>query len=133
LTPIQVTIASGPITYSSKPLAPAPSGPVEPACEEAVQVTLNGNLVPLLCPTGAVNALAWKGYATFHSRLMSLGQNATPCEVYEDMNNPGRWVNATTPEIYSIYTLASTYYGWQFTVPSPADPDQPPWISLCKR
>jgi len=79
-------------------------------------VTADGNATPLLCQSGALNVQAWRFFATVSASVLGLGLNPTEGQaesaICDDLNHN----HATRPEEASGYKLATTYYGWTFSI-----------------
>jgi hypothetical protein len=91
-------------------LAPASVPPVSAECNEAVQMSADGNASPLLCPNGGVNVPAWNNYTGSYGAILALGPSATESTVISTMCS----VSPPYPEIENAGILASHYYGWSF-------------------
>src|SRR5207249_6787314 len=62
--PISISISPGAESpVPAQILSPAPDLPVANLCSTQITVTANGNAIPLLCQSGAVNVPAWRFYA----------------------------------------------------------------------
>jgi hypothetical protein len=112
-------VASSPGAETPVPtqiLAPAPDLPVAKLCSTQITITANGNAVPLLCQSGAVNVLAWRFYADVSASILGLGLNPTAGQVEAAICDDFKRGHATKVEEDSGYKLASTYYGWNFNV-----------------
>ena len=80
-------------------------------------------MIPLLCPGGGVNVLAWQHYARgwvlkpplMWSRTMQLGRNTNVASVLLAMCFDLAHVQGTKPLAISAEELATAYYGWTFT------------------
>ena len=97
-------------------LAPAPDLPVANLCSTQITLTADGNAIPLLCKSGAVNVPAWRFYADVSASVLGLGLNPTEGQVEAAICDDFKRSHATRPEEQSGYKLASTYYGWNFNV-----------------
>jgi len=97
-------------------LAPAPDLPVANLCSTQITLTANGNAIPLLCQSGAVNVPAWRFYADVSASILGLGLNPTAGQVEAAICDDFKRGHATKVEEDSGYKLASTYYGWNFNV-----------------
>ena len=97
-------------------LAPAPDLPVANLCSTPITATADGNAVPLLCTSGAVNVLAWRFYADVSASILGLGLNPTAGQVEAAICDDFKRGHATKVEEDSGYKLASTYYGWNFNI-----------------
>ncbi len=97
-------------------LPPATDPPIANLCTAPVVVTTDGNASPLLCKNGAVNVKAWQFYATVSASVLGLGLNPTQGQVESAICDDFKHGHATKPEESSGYRLASTYYGWTFTL-----------------
>jgi hypothetical protein len=115
-----------------KVLAPATVPPVTDECTIQLTHDADGNVAPLLCPNGGVNALAWEHYDEGYvctsstsctpktwSKVMQLGTEASAAQVYQAMCSDYKDVFGTNPLTISAEELASAYYGWHFTGESP--------------
>jgi hypothetical protein len=109
-------------------LAPATVAPTTDECNLTVTAQADGNVVPLLCPTGGVNVVAWDHYAKgavgggplTASKTMAIGRAATAAQVGDAMCFDYRAVYGTKPLTMSAERLAAAYYGWAFTTDDPA-------------
>jgi len=97
-------------------LAPAPDLPVANLCSTQITVTADGNAVPLLCTSGAVNVPAWRFYADVSASVLGLGLNPTAGQVESAICDDFKRGHATKPEEQNGYKLAATYYGWNFNI-----------------
>ncbi len=97
-------------------LSPAPDLPVANLCSTQITVTANGNAIPLLCQSGAVNVPAWRFYADVSASILGLGLNPTAGQVEAAICDDFKRGHATKIEEDSGYKLASTYYGWNFNI-----------------
>jgi len=97
-------------------LAPASDLPVANLCSTQITVTADGNAVPLLCKSGAVNVPAWRFYAEVGASVLGLGLNPTAGQVEAAICDDLKRSHATRVEEQSGYKLASTYYGWNFNI-----------------
>jgi hypothetical protein len=96
------------------PLASAPSVPA--VCAQSLSFGQDGTFEPLTCTGGsALNVVAWDTAAPISPSMLSLGPLATPNAVLAAFC--GDLPHSTIPIEIQSYTLASTYYGWQFTIP----------------
>jgi hypothetical protein len=102
------TSTTTPLSYPI--LAPASVPPVSAECNEAVQMSADGNASPLLCPNGGVNVSAWNNYTGSYGAILALGPSATESTVISTMCA----VSPPYPEIESAGILAGHYYGWSF-------------------
>jgi hypothetical protein len=104
-------------------LPPATVAPVSDECTLPLTHEEDGNVIPLLCPDGGVNVLAWRQFARgwvlrpplIWSRTMQLGANATATSVFRAMCFDRDRVQGTNPLTMSAEMLAAAYYGWTFT------------------
>ena len=106
-------------TASLQILSPARAPPKHGECSLPLTHTGDGNVLPLLCRDSGVNVFAWRFYARGGSYLLALGGHATYRKVeryFCSLLMPNR-SGLTYPEVGSIYTLASSYYGWTFNPP----------------
>jgi hypothetical protein len=100
-------------------LAPARITPVLSECSTRVTHTQDGNVFPLLCRNHGVNVVAWRFYARGGNYLLALGKRATYARVNRyycsllGANN--RYL--TYPEVESMFTLATAYFGWRIPEP----------------
>jgi hypothetical protein len=116
------TSTSSPMTAPRGVLPPATVAPVSDECNLPLVHEEDGNVIPLLCPSGGVNVLAWQHYARgwvlapppIWSRTMQLGPNASPTSVFLAMCFDQARVNGTNPLTISDERLAAAYYGWTF-------------------
>jgi hypothetical protein len=97
-------------------LSPAPDLPVAELCSTPITTTADGNAMPLLCHSGAVNVQAWKFYAAISASILGLGLNPTEGQAEAAFCDDIKHNNATRPEEASGYKLAATYYGWTFSL-----------------
>lgn len=136
-SPPQSTTTSPTTTTSSPPisttaplravLSPATVPPVGDECTVELTFDADGNVAPLLCPDGGVNALAWQHYAqgsvngqpSTWSKVLQLGPYASPSQVYQAMCTDYQDVYGTKPLTVSAEQLAAAYYGWQFAGDNP--------------
>ncbi len=96
------------------PLASAPSVPA--VCSQSLAFGQDGTFEPLTCGGDtAVNVVAWDNAAPISPSMLSLGPLATPNVVLAAFCTD--LPHSTIPIEIQSYTLASTYYGWQFTIP----------------
>ncbi len=116
------TASSGETAVSRQALPPATDLPVADLCSAPVQTTADGNAVPLLCSTGAVNVLAWKFYSSISASILGLGLNPTQGQGEAAVCDDIVHNHATRPEEASGFKLAATYYGWSFVVDPARDP-----------
>jgi hypothetical protein len=97
-------------------LAPAPDLPVANLCSTQIASTSDGNAVPLLCRSGALNVPAWRFYADVSASVLGLGLNPTAGQVEAAICDDFKRGHATKLQEQSGYKLASTYYGWNFDI-----------------
>jgi len=97
-------------------LAPAPDLPVANLCSTQIASTADGNAVPLLCQSGALNVPAWRFYADVSASVLGLGLNPTAGQVEAAICDDFKRGHATKLQEQSGYKLASTYYGWNFDI-----------------
>ena len=90
--------------------------PVANLCQKDITFTADGNVTPLLCKSGAVNVQAWFFYKTVSASILGLGLVPTEGQVESAICDDLNHNHATRVEEASGYTLASTYYGWSYTV-----------------
>ena len=103
-------------------LLPAKVAPVSDECTLAVTREEDGNVLPLLCPGGGVNRVAWARYARGKvgdgqetaSKTMQLGTSATATAVVSAMCADYMNLYGTNPLTISGEKLAAAYYGWTF-------------------
>jgi hypothetical protein len=103
-------------------LPPATIAPVSDECTTALTNEADGNVVPLLCPGGGVNTLAWKHYSKGYvntgpltwSKTMALGRDVTATQVWEAMCSDYAAVYGTGSLTISAEHLAEAYHGWAF-------------------
>jgi hypothetical protein len=103
-------------------LAPATVPPVSDECRLPVVLEANGNVTPLPCPGGGVNALAWQHYESGYlggkpvstSRTLALGPSASSGRVLGAMCSDYSNIYSTDPLTLSAEHLAAAYYGWDF-------------------
>lgn len=107
-------------------LVPAAVPPVSNECTVQVTYDADGNVSPLLCPSGGVNSVAWHVYAygqngitPLNSELLTLGQYASPPQVLQAMCYDLTNVYKTMPLTEAAEQLAQAYYGWRFTGDNP--------------
>jgi hypothetical protein len=84
----------------------------------------DGNVSPLTCADGGVNAIAWHSYAYSGtalngSELLRLGRYASPAQVYQAMCHDNADVYKTNPVTQSAEEIAQAYYGWRFAGDNP--------------
>jgi hypothetical protein len=80
-------------------------------------------VVPLICPDGGVNVLAWQHYEKGAvgngqidwSQTMSLGPAATESQVVQAMCTDYARIWGTAPLTESSEELAAAYNGWPFS------------------
>lgn len=112
-------------------LAPAKVLPLAALCSYRLLTTADGNYRPLFCRSGAINALAWKGYVPISSNVMSLGRSTTLSALRAAMCRDTKFLHATKPEEEYGYELSAAYYAWKFTPDptaylwEPPDPNHP--------
>jgi hypothetical protein len=98
--------------------------PVVDECRAPTQVGADGNVAPLTCPNGDLNANAWQALATHDLSVMALGPGATAGEVLSaacaDLAHTTKAVET------SAIRLAAVYYGWGFTVDPACTPARKP-------
>ncbi|HKC20150.1 MAG TPA: hypothetical protein VKE27_11040 [Candidatus Dormibacteraeota bacterium] len=115
-TPSPSPSAGGETPIQKQALAPASDLPVSNLCQIDVTFTADGNVTPLLCPSGALNVQAWFFYKNVSASVLGLGLNPTEGQVESAICDDLAHNHATRPEEASGYKLASTYYGWSFAV-----------------
>lgn len=125
------TTTSSPPPSTTSPLravlSPATVPPVGDECTLQLTYDADGNVGPLLCPDGGVNAQAWQHYAqgsvngqpSTWSKVLQLGPYASPAQVYQAMCTDYQDVYGTNPLTVSAGQLAAAYYGWQFAGDNP--------------
>jgi len=125
------TMASASTTTSSPTLrtilAPATAPPVSDECTLQLTYDADGNVTPLLCPSGGVNVLAWQHYAGGSigsesprpTTVMELGPYASPPQVYQAMCSDYVNIFGTNPLTISAEELSASYYGWKFAGDDP--------------
>lgn len=114
----QPSTAASTQPYAADVLAPATVPSVSGVCSFMVTYTADGNVTPLVCLDGSVNAQAWDFYARLgNSELLTLGRGATEAQVYQAMCHDYTDLHMTKPETDSTEEIAGLYYGW---VVSPA-------------
>jgi hypothetical protein len=104
-------------------LRPATVPPVSAECTQPLTHDADGNVQPLLCPSGGVNTAAWQVYASgsvgngpvIWSRTLGLGPGATSTQVWQAMCTDYADMYGTKPLTESAETLAAAYYGWHFS------------------
>jgi hypothetical protein len=92
-------------------LAPAIVPPKVDECSEQLTFAQDGNAGPINCSSGALNAIAWRYFASSKHSVMSLGPYTTPAQVEDALCSDGPPIPIET----SAYQLAALYYGWNFT------------------
>ena len=97
-------------------LPPATDLPVANLCSAPVNISADGNATPLLCSSGALNVQAWRYYAAVSASVMGLGLNPTQGQVVSAICDDLAHNHATRVEEASGYKLASTYFGWSFSI-----------------
>lgn len=108
-------------------LPPAVVGPVSTECSMPLTNHADGNVAPLLCPSGGVNVPGWQHYALGYvgsrpmswSKTLGLGPGATSAQVLAAMCSDYANVYGTNPLTVSAEHLAAAYYGWKFS-PDPS-------------
>jgi photosystem II stability/assembly factor-like uncharacterized protein len=101
-------------------LAPAKVGPVGDECRLPITREADGNVTPLLCGDGGVNALAWmvfshgcpRGGACTWSQTMALGRQPSVAQLEIALCADYRTLFRTNPLTISAGRLAAAYYGW---------------------
>ncbi len=117
--PVTASASTSPGLESPVPtqrLAPAPDLPVANLCSTQIASTADGNAVPLLCKSGALNVPAWRFYADVSASVLGLGLNPTAGQVEAAICDDFKRGHATKLQEQSGYKLASTYYGWNFDI-----------------
>jgi hypothetical protein len=97
-------------------LAPAESLPVGNLCSASITVNADGTATPLICQSGALNVLAWRFYAGVSASVLGLGLNPTEGQVESAICDDLKHNNASRTEEAGGYKLATTYYGWTFSI-----------------
>lgn len=97
-------------------LSPATVVPVVNECHEALTKTADGNSIPLSCPTGDLNVLAWNFYAPLATTVMALGRGVSASQVSRAMCADLKVNHATKNEEVNGALMASDYYGWNLSV-----------------
>ena len=119
-SPSTVASPTGPASLESpvprQVLPPATDQPVANLCSEAVIFTADGNVTPILCPSGAVNVRAWQFYAGVSASILGLGLNPTQGQAEAAICDDFKHNHATKAEEANGYKLAATYYGWSFSI-----------------
>jgi len=96
-------------------LAPATVPPVVVECSVKLEVTYgHGGAMPLICPSGGLNVLAWRADAELGSDVMSLGRSASWSQVTNAMCIDMTVNHGTGPEETGAAEAASYYYGWAY-------------------
>ena len=97
-------------------LPPASTPSVPAVCAQSLSFGQDGTFEPLTCAGDtAVNVVAWDNAAPVSPSMLSLGPQATPNAVLAAFCTD--LPHSTIPIEIESYTLASTYYGWQFSIP----------------
>ncbi len=97
-------------------LPPATDPPVAQLCSKPIATTSDGNAIPLLCSSGAVNVLAWAYYGAVSASILSLGLNPSSGQPQAAMCDDMAHNGAKRTQEVSAYRLAAAYYGWTFTL-----------------
>ena len=103
-----------PEAASSTRLSPAPSQPVTAECSVALTTSADGNVSPLLCPSGGVNIRAWRVYATNNLLVMEQPRDATEYQVVQAFCSDLANGHTTLTVEQSAEELAAQYNGWSF-------------------
>jgi hypothetical protein len=115
-SPASPANTSGETPVEKQVLTPASDAPVADLCTAAIVVSADGNASPVLCASGAVNVQAWRFYSGVSASVLGLGLNPTEGQVESAICDDLAHNHATRSEEANGYRLASTYYGWSFTI-----------------
>jgi hypothetical protein len=91
--------------------------PKKADCASRVSFLGDGNVTPLLCSNGGVNAVAWNFYALSSPAIFGFSRSTSYVQVERFFCGliPHSTYLQTYPEMYSEYKLAASYYGWSFS------------------
>ncbi len=97
-------------------LSPAPTTSSAGVCAKSLNLFQDGTFSPLSCDNGnEVNVVAWSIASSTSPSMLALGPNATSSAVLGAFC--ADLPRSTIPIETAAYSLASTYYGWRFTIP----------------
>jgi hypothetical protein len=108
--PAFLIVSSGPPANRHAVLPGAMGPPVHAVCAPGFRLAADGNAGPATCPGGEVNAATWEFFAASHPPMLSLGRDASRCDVaraYDDEQ-------LTAAMNFTVFQLANAYYGWDF-------------------
>ncbi len=91
-------------------LPPATELPRTSLCELELEKYQNGTAAPATCPDGSLNVNLWDWYATDAAVVLTLGPDATPATVGEQLCR----INTSGSARPAVFELAQAYYGWGF-------------------
>ncbi len=120
LTATQAGRAPAPATHAgSIPASATPQYVIRPESCGALSYGADGNAGPVTCPDGRPNLAADQYYRAAHLKVLSLGPDATPGDVYKAICLG--MSHSTIPIETSAVELAQAEQGWHFGINPAAD------------